>query len=194
MGSGAAALSTFTILRRQKFRRYFQPSRVVIAVFPAPVPSGVNLLTVSFDMYCSYRPVMMAIAVHRINASYGLLDDLDDYVLAVPGRTLVEETLYCGVVSMRDEDKVRKLGVQLVQSENVETPGLAHAIANVELVKHGVVPTGDHSLLIGKVVSFRVNTDRNEAPLLSIGPDTTGYELLARKGIHRLGIVSPPPS
>ena len=194
MGSVAAALSDFTALRRQQFRRYFQPSRIVIAVFPAPVPSSVNLLTVSFDMYCSYRPVMMAIVVHRINAFYDLLEGLDDYVLAVPGRSLAEETLHCGVVSMRDEDKASELGVQLVPSETVETPGLAHAIANVELVKQAVVPTGDHSTLIGKVVSFRVNTKRNELPLLSIGPDTSGYELLARKGIHRLGVVSPPLS
>jgi flavin reductase (DIM6/NTAB) family NADH-FMN oxidoreductase RutF len=183
-------MSPFVSVRRQQFRRYFQPSRVVIAVLPAPMPSGVNLLAVSFDMYCSYRPVMMAIAVHRVNVSYDLVGGAAEYVLAVPGKSLAEETLQCGLQSMHSVDKVSELGIRLCDSELVATPGLADAIANIELVREQVVETGDHVLLIGKVVAFRVNQDRGEPPLLSIGPDTRGYELLARKGIHRLGVVA----
>jgi flavin reductase (DIM6/NTAB) family NADH-FMN oxidoreductase RutF len=182
-------LSDFVTLRRQQFRRYFQPSRIVIAVLPAPIPSGVNLITISFDMYCSYRPPMMAIAVHRINASFDLLDELDEYVLAVPGSSLVRETLYCGVESMRDHDKSTELGLELLPSEVVKTPGLAQAIANIELVKEAAVRTGDHALLVGKVVAFRVNPERDELPLLSVGPDTSGYQLLVKRGIHRLAVV-----
>jgi flavin reductase (DIM6/NTAB) family NADH-FMN oxidoreductase RutF len=154
------------------------------------VASGVNLLTVSFDMYCSYRPVMMAIAIHKINASHDLVSTTDEYVLAVPGPTLANETLHCGVESMRDEDKASELGIKLVPSEVVQTPGLADAIANVELVKQEAFRTGDHTLLIGKVVAFRVNTERDELPLLSVGPKIDGYEVLASKGIHRLAVVS----
>src|SRR5206468_3591431 len=49
----------FTTLRRQQFRRYFQPSRVLLAVVPAPTKSGVNVITLCFNMYCSYKPSMM---------------------------------------------------------------------------------------------------------------------------------------
>jgi flavin reductase (DIM6/NTAB) family NADH-FMN oxidoreductase RutF len=141
-------------------------------------------------MYCSYRPVMMAVAIHKINASFDLVSEVEDYVLAVPGKSLAAETLQCGVESMRDTDKVRALDIRLCASEVVSTPGLADAIANVELVKEQVVRTGDHVLLIGRVAAFRVNTERGEPPLLSVGPDLRGFELLAHKGIHRLGVVT----
>ena len=74
-------------------------------------------------------------------------------------KSLAEETLQCGVQSMQDVDKVQELGIRLSDSEVVNTPGLADAIAaNVELVKEQVVKTGDHALLIGKVAAFRVNS------------------------------------
>lgn len=133
---------------------------------------------------------MMAIAVHRINASYDLVNDIEEYVLAVPGPTLARETLECGIRSMRDLDKAKEFNVRLCDSEFVRTPSLADAIANIELTKDQVIKTGDHALVIGRVVAFRVNPDRDEPPLLSIGPDERGYQLLERRGIHRVGTVT----
>jgi len=34
-----------------------------------------------------------------------------------------------------------------------------------------------------------VNRERNELPLLSVGPNLRGYRLLARHGIHRIATV-----
>lgn len=178
-----------TTLSRQQFRRYFQPSRLVLCVVPAPTPSGVNVFAVSFNMYCSYKPPMMAVAVHNINRSWELFREANEYVLSVPGESLASETLECGVVSLKERDKVEALRLELCASEKVGVPGLKRAIANVELKKFAALDTGDHALIVGEVLRFAVNTSSRERPLISVGPNTRGYKVLAQKGIHRIAVV-----
>ena len=180
---------TFASLSRQQFRKYFQPSRLVLCLLPAPAPSGVNVFAISFNMYCSYKPPMMAIAIHKINRSWELIRNADEFVLSVPGESLAREMLECGIYSLREMDKVKKLNLELLKSEKVRVPGLKRAIANVELQKFASIETGDHSLVVGKVLKFGVNTACNERPLLSVGPDTRGYRVLRQKGIHRIAVV-----
>lgn len=180
----------FTDLRRQQFRTYFQPSRVLLGIVPAECKSGVNIITLCFSMYCSYKPPMMAVAIHNRSASYGLMQKAEHYVLSVPGVSLVDAAVYCGVESMRDVDKVESLKLELTSGTIVPVPGLRAAIANVEMTKVSTQRTGDHILVVGRVRRFGVNTALNEPPLLSIGPKTAGYKLLRKKGLHRIGIAN----
>lgn len=180
----------FASLRRQQFRRYFQPSRVLLGIVPVPTRNRVNVITLCFDMHCSYQPPMMAIAVHDKSATFELMPAADEYVLAVPGPSLVDAAMYCGIHSMRDVDKVEHLGLELTNSAKVRVPGLLRAIANIEMRKAATLRVGDHMLVVGEVVRFAVNTEMRELPLLSIGPYTDGYAVLRKKGIHRLGVVA----
>jgi flavin reductase (DIM6/NTAB) family NADH-FMN oxidoreductase RutF len=185
-----ASKSVFTTLSRQKFREYFQPSRILLGVLPAPTKSGFDVITLCFDMYCSYKPVMMAVAIQNIAASYQLIQEAREYVLAVPGESLAKETLFCGVSSISEVDKVQKLGLELCPSEKISVPGINAAIANIEMLKETSIEVGDHILVVGRVVRFGVNRHSRELPLLSVGPNTRGFRVLARKGIHRIGTVA----
>lgn len=180
---------SFSPLRRQQFRAYFQPSRVLLGLVPAETESGVNIITLCFSMYCSYKPPMMAVAVHNRSATYDLIQRTNTYVLSVPGADLVDEAMYCGVESLKTVDKVKQLGLELLASVTIPVPGLARAIANVEMTKAATHKTGDHITVIGRVRRFGVNEEKRVQPLLSIGPNTAGYKLLRRQGIHRLGVV-----
>lgn len=180
----------FAAMNRQHFRAYFQPSRVVLCVLPAPTRSGLNVITVCFTMYCSYKPPMIAIAIQDVNASYDLVQAADEYVLAVPGQSMAADAMYCGTHSANDTDKVRDLGLELMGSEHVRIPGLRKAIANVEMRKRHCLATGDHVLVSGEALKFWVRRRSQELPLLSVGPDTRGYQVLQHKGIHRLGTVA----
>jgi flavin reductase (DIM6/NTAB) family NADH-FMN oxidoreductase RutF len=131
----------------------------------------------------------MAVAIRDSAASYELIQKAQEYVLAVPGVSLATEALFCGVNSMRDADKVQRLGLTLSRSQEVSVPGLRKAIANIELVKETCVEVGDHLLAIGRVLRFGVRANCRELPLLSIGPDTRGYRVLAQRGVHRIAVV-----
>jgi flavin reductase (DIM6/NTAB) family NADH-FMN oxidoreductase RutF len=148
------------------------------------------VITLCFSMYCSYKPPVLAVAIQNINASYDLIQRADEYVLAVPGTSLARDTLYCGIKSMAQVDKVKELKIALLPSERVSVPGLRNAIANVEMVKEQCVKTGDHVLVIGRALAFRVNRDCRDSPLISVGPDTSGYKVWVQKGIHRIATVA----
>ena len=180
----------FSTVQRQQFRRVFQPSRIVLGIFSADHPSGVNPITLSFNMHSSYKPPMMTFGVFRNAFTRTLLETATECVLAVPGESLADEAMYCGVESGRVADKVAQCGLELIQSEAVSVPGLARAIANIELRIANRVPAGDHLLVIGEVARYAVNKSNRERCLLSLGPDHSGFELLARRGIHRIGAIA----
>jgi flavin reductase (DIM6/NTAB) family NADH-FMN oxidoreductase RutF len=131
---------------------------------------------------------MMTFAVQKGAYSYDLLEAAEECVLAVPGERLAQETLFCGITSGRDCDKVNDCRLKLRSSSYVTLPGLEDAISNIELRIVNRVVTGDHLMAIGEVLRFGVNTTNRERCLLSVGPDTTGYHILAQRGIHRIAV------
>jgi flavin reductase (DIM6/NTAB) family NADH-FMN oxidoreductase RutF len=179
----------FAPLSRQQFRRYFQPSRIVLGILNSAAQRRVNVITLCFDMHCSYMPPMMAFAVQRGTLSYDLLTEVDECVLSVPGERMAEEALFCGLQSGRDVDKVKECGFELQQGDKVKVPGISAAIANIEIRLVTKIPTGDHVTAFGEVLRFGVNEENHERCLLSVGPDTGGYRVLAQHGIHRLAVV-----
>lgn len=175
---------------RNKFRYYFQPSRIVLGVVKAPVASGWNVITLCFVTHCSYKPRMIAVAIQDNAASQQYFREADEFVLAVPGPSLLHETVVCGTTSAKDMDKISELGLELMKSEQVATPSLKAAIANVELRLEQTIQTGDHNLIVGRVVRFAINPWVQELPLVSIGPRTSGYKLLEHHGQHRIATIA----
>jgi flavin reductase (DIM6/NTAB) family NADH-FMN oxidoreductase RutF len=178
--------SGFLRLTRQQFRRFFQPSRIVLGVFSDRSQDRVNIITICFDMYCSYKPPMMAFAIQQKALSFELLNEARECVLAVPGEKLV----FCGLRSGREVDKVSECKFPLADSETVQIPGIGSAIGNIEIRLVGKVRSGDHVTAFGEVLKFGINRENRERALLSVGPEHRGYRLLARHGIHRIAVVA----
>ena len=161
-----------------------------MCVIPSPATeSGVNVVTLSFNMHCSYKPSMMAIAVQDVNESHSLIRAANEFVLAVPGVHMAKEAMACGRKSVRRVDKVKVLGLELLPSRKIAVPGLLRAIANIELGKRAEIESGDHVLVVGEVLRFAVNKENRERPLLSIGRNTNGYQVLSHEGMHRIAVV-----
>jgi flavin reductase (DIM6/NTAB) family NADH-FMN oxidoreductase RutF len=182
----------FSSLKRQQFRRFFQPSRIVMALLRDHSQDGWNVITLCFDMYCSYKPAMMAFAVHRRAYSHGILQDATECVLSIPGERLAEQAMYCGTYSGADKKKFVNCGFTPTVSSQVSVPGIAEAIANVELRLVNRVRTGDHLTVFGQVLTFGVNQANDERSLISVGPRTYGYQVLVRRGVHRIAVVDGP--
>jgi flavin reductase (DIM6/NTAB) family NADH-FMN oxidoreductase RutF len=179
----------FESLSRQQFRRYFQPSRIVMAVLKDQERRSINLITLCFHMYCSYKPPMMAFSIFHAAHSFSLVLDAAECVLSIPGERLANTAMYCGLETGRQVDKFAECGLSTTPSKRIEVPGIQEAIANVELRLVQKVRTGDHVTVIGEVVNFSVDKEKNERCLISVGPRQAGYELLARSGIHRIAVV-----
>jgi flavin reductase (DIM6/NTAB) family NADH-FMN oxidoreductase RutF len=181
--------TAFSAFSRNQFRQRFQPSRIVIGIFPDSCSSGVNLITLCFNMYCSYKPPMMSFAIFK-RARSNLLARQSRYcVLSVPGESLAAAALYCGINSGNHGDKLKNCGLSLVPSFKVPVPGIAEAIANIEMEIINRVETGDHLTVFARVLRFGVDQKNTERGLISVAPNHEGYELLAASGIHRIAAV-----
>lgn len=180
----------FESVRRQSFRRVFQPSRIVLGVFLDPACMRPNVITLCFDMHCSYKPPMFAFAVWNGSHTSTLLKDATECVLAVPGEKLASSALSCGTLSGRDVDKMSACGFTSLRSSHISVPGIRECIANVELKVVGKHQTGDHTTVFGEVLRYGVDRTNRERCLVSVGPEYAGYKVLAQKGIHRIAVVA----
>ncbi|ARA75351.1 hypothetical protein B5S52_05410 [Pectobacterium brasiliense] len=177
-------------ITRKKFREYYQPSKIMLGIFSDPELNGFNIITLCFTTTCSYDPPMISISIEDRNHSYHLAERSQEVVLAIPGESLADETMQCGFYSGRDVDKFSICGFKKLKLPNVEIPGIAEAIANIEVKVINRIKTGDHITLFCEVLGYHLNNSRVEKNLISIGPNTLGYDLLIKKGMHRIGVVT----
>ncbi|MBP1823038.1 flavin reductase family protein [Mycobacterium sp. OAE908] len=177
-------------LSRSRFRELFQPSRIVIALLPSPIhESGYNPITLCFTTWASYNPRMMGIAIQDSNFSHGLVKEGTPISLSIPGRSLVDETIYFGTRSGREYDKLITSGVHLVPGQSVDVPALKGSLGAIELETIAVHPSGDHVMVIGEVTAM-LGYDMCETPLVSVGARTRGFTVLRKHGQHRIAVPS----
>jgi flavin reductase (DIM6/NTAB) family NADH-FMN oxidoreductase RutF len=178
----------FRSVKRQDFREYFQPSRIVMLVVKDCATDKVNITTLCFAMHASYKPTSVAFALEKRHLSYEFLAVQTRCVLAVPGRDLAKQALLCGTKSGRSMEKDRLSNLRLCHGSSPEFIWIERAMANIEIEIRSRVDSGDHDVFVGKVQSFFVNPAAPGPNLLSIGRNHAGYELLAQSGVHRVGI------
>ncbi len=176
-------------VKRKKFREYYQPSKIMLGVISIPETNKYNVITLCFTMTCSYKPAMIAVSIEKKNFSYHLAEHCNEIVLAIPGKSLANETMQCGFYSGKNVDKFSECNFTKLKLPNIETPGIAEAIANIELKIVDRIIIGDHITLFGEVLGYHLNQSVIEKNLIAIGPNTLGYELLVKKGMHRIGVI-----
>lgn len=176
-------------IKRNKFRNFYQPSKILLGVIPVNSLGKYNLIALCFTMTCSYEPPMIAVSFEKRNLSFDLMQVASNFVLSVPGESLAHETMSCGILSGRDVDKFEACNLATQSLVHSDVPGIRSAIANIELSVESRFITGDHLTVVGRVLGYHVNRDNIEKNLLAIGPNQCGYKLLVRKGIHRIAVV-----
>jgi flavin reductase (DIM6/NTAB) family NADH-FMN oxidoreductase RutF len=93
-----------------------------------------NLITVSwwlFGWFYHGRPVSV-IAIRHDRFSYHLLEEVPEFVVAVPGPDLRQQADYCGTKSGADGDKFAATGLTAIPSYHVRPPSVAECVANYE--------------------------------------------------------------
>lgn len=145
---------------------------------------GVNLAPFSCFMYLSPKPPLVAIS---IGGRQGIKDTLANAerigeftinsVHEPLARPMVDSSRRYGAGLSEAKD----LGIEVAPGRKVSVPRVAAALVSMECVVHRVVPIEDshhHSLLIGRVVCFRVADEVWTGENLDIAK----YRVLGRLG------------
>lgn len=115
-----------------------------------------NIITLGMVMTASHNPPMIAIGIRSDRYSHQLIEETGEFVVNLPTKELIEQTLKCGSLSGRDVKKFREAGLTPVPSKVVKPPLIGECVSNIECKVVEKVRPGTHTLFIGRIVAAHV--------------------------------------
>ncbi|MCL2226989.1 MAG: flavin reductase family protein [Oscillospiraceae bacterium] len=88
-----------------------------VALVCSTTPEGkTNIATVAWWTYLENEPPMMGFSMWKGSYSSELIKSTGKVAVSLPGESLADEAMQCGIVSGREVDKVEKHGIELVDA------------------------------------------------------------------------------
>lgn len=116
-----------------------------------------NVFTVAWTGMISTTPPRAYISVRPTRHSYGILCDRGEFVLNLTTRALCETADYCGMVTGRCVDKMKKCGLLLEPSQTVAAPRLAQSPLSLECRVFDRISLGSHEMFLCDILSVAVD-------------------------------------
>ncbi len=116
-----------------------------------------NIITVAWTGIISTIPPRAYISVRPTRHSYNIIKESGEFVINLTPRRLCETCDYCGIVTGRCVDKVKKCGFRLEESAEVSAPRLAQSPLSLECKVFDVIPLGSHDMFLCDIVSVAVD-------------------------------------
>jgi len=113
-----------------------------------------NIIGLSWWMFTSWDPLMMAISVGQQRYSHECLEHHREFVLCFPSEDQAKDAWLCGTKSGRKVDKFQGTGFKPIHSKIVQPPIIEGATAAFECKVVNHVETGDHTIYIAEVVAM----------------------------------------
>ena len=132
------------------------PTSVVLATCIS-ADDNPNIITLGMYMPISSNPPLLAIGVSPRRHSHRLIEEMKEFVVNVPSKDLVKQTVFCGEVSGRDRDKFREAGLTPISASMVKPPLIGECVSNLECKVVASYGCGDHTLFVGEVVAAHVD-------------------------------------
>jgi len=116
-----------------------------------------NIITVAWTGIVSTIPPRAYISVRPTRHSYNIIKESGEFVINLTPRRLCETCDWCGIVTGRCVDKVKKCGFVLEESEKVAAPRLAQSPLSLECKVFDVISLGSHDMFLCDIVSIAVD-------------------------------------
>jgi flavin reductase (DIM6/NTAB) family NADH-FMN oxidoreductase RutF len=151
-------------------------------VFPAPTwvigtydkDGKANVMTAAWGGICSSKPPCVAVSMRKATYSHGNILLKKAFTVNVPSEKFLKEADHFGMVSGRNEDKLKKAGLTAVKSDKVDAPYIKEFPLIVECKLLNVVEIGIHTQFIGEIVDVKAEEsvlDENGDPdMLKVMP------------------------
>lgn len=93
-----------------------------------------NIMTIGWLLLgrSYYRNPIAVVAVRPTRYTFKLLDEVEEFVIAVPTKELEELVAFCGEKSGRDVDKFKETKLTPIQSVHVKPPSIKECVINIE--------------------------------------------------------------
>lgn len=132
----------------------------------APVPSVMvtcgtveksNIITIGWCGVVSTRPARVYISVRPERHSHGIIKESGEFVINLTPASFAEIADYCGTVTGRVVDKVKKTGLTLIPSKEVAAPTIGNCPLALECRVIETHHHGSHDMFVADVVQVSVD-------------------------------------
>lgn len=115
-----------------------------------------NILTIAWAGTVCTNPPMVSISVRPTRYSYEAIQKTGEFVINLTDESLAYACDYCGVVSGREVDKFKKLGLTPLSMPHVSAPGIAESPVSIECRVKNAVELGSHTMFTAEVLGVTV--------------------------------------
>lgn len=141
-----------------KWYRILAPRPVVIITSNGPSGAS-NAASVSFVMPVSSDPPLVALAVSPKYHTVRNIRETREFVVNIPGKEQVQGALKAGEHFDDGIDEIRASGFTPAPSRKVAPKGLLECPARLECSLETEVETGDHVVLIGRILECHFKSE-----------------------------------
>jgi flavin reductase (DIM6/NTAB) family NADH-FMN oxidoreductase RutF len=148
------------------------PTAVLELLPPYPivlVTTRSNVITVNQVAYFTFRPLRIGVAIAHVRYTYGLLKAEGEFVINVPGASLITAVQFCGSHSGREGDKFHAAGLSPMPSSRVRAASIVECGAQIECRVARRVEFEHRDWFVGEVVAARKRGDHLGAEALMCG-------------------------
>ncbi len=158
-------------------RRLLNPGPVTIVT--SEWRGETNAAPIIWTTSLSMEPPLVGLVIHPQRYSADMLRFSEEFVINIPGPSLMRQTAFLGSKSGRDGNKLEEAGLDLFRGQRTEPPLIEGCLAWIECGVTDVQPFGDHILFVGNVLKVQAMDEayagmwkleeRNSSPLTYLG-------------------------
>lgn len=159
---------------------HFYPS--VTAIVVVKYGEQVNGMSVAWNMGLSSNPPLFGLLIAPKRLTHEMIEKAKEFTVNFLPAEKSEIIAICGRISGRDMKKFEEYNIELEPSVKITSPIIKHAYASYECKLQQIIPTGDHSLIVGEVLNVHYEEDafdekglpnlKRITPNLYLGADT----------------------
>ena len=136
-------------------------------LYPAPVAlvscgdidDKPNIITIAWTGIICSDPPMVSISIRPHRHSAEIIKERKEFVLNIPTEDMLEKADRCGVISGRDHDKFKEIGLTPVRAGKVKAPLIAECPVNLECKVTDVKALGAHDIYLAEIVASHADED-----------------------------------
>jgi len=136
-------------------------------LYPAPVlvvgtygaDGRANAMTAAWGGIACSKPPCVSVSLRSATATHGNIMKRRAFTISVPGEGNAAQADYFGLVSGRDHDKFKDLGVTAVRSDLVDAPYVGEFPLVLECLVVEVHELGLHTQFIGEIKDVKINEE-----------------------------------
>jgi flavin reductase (DIM6/NTAB) family NADH-FMN oxidoreductase RutF len=111
-----------------------------------------NAAPVAWTVPLSMEPPMVGVVIHPHRHTADMIRFSEEFAINIPGPALLKQTHFLASQTGLNTNKLEAAGLDAFPAQRIDAPLIDGCLAWIECGLQDVIPIGDHTLFVGKVV------------------------------------------